>query len=291
MRFTYAEAMTRAELYAPLAQAAEAAGYTSMTVADSLIYPEESDSRYPYTDTGDRAFLDGKEFIETMVLTTHLAAVTSTLRFTPFVLKLPVRPPVLVAKQAASVAFLSGGRLGLGVGLSPWPEDFLAMGVPWERRGKRMDECIDILRGLWTGDFFSYSGEFYELESMKQSPAPPSHIPLLIGGHSDAALRRAVRKGDGWMHAGGDGEELDRLLARLAEIRAGEGDDRDDFEVHAISYDAYSPDGVERLADKGVTDCIVGFRVPYVMGQDEEPLEKKVAHLERFAHDVIEKVS
>jgi len=283
--------MTRAELYGPLAQAAEAAGYTSMTVADSLIYPEESDSKYPYTDTGDREFLDGKEFIETMVLTAHLAAVTSTLRFTPFVLKLPIRPPVLVAKQASSVAFLSGGRLGLGVGLSPWPEDFVALGVPWERRGKRMDECMDIMRGLWSGDFFSYDGEFFQIESMKQCPAPPTPIPLLVGGHSDAALRRAVRKGDGWMHAGGDGEELDRLLVRLAEIRTEEGDDRDDFEVHVISYDAYSPDGVKRLADKGVTDCIVGFRVPYVVGPDEEPLEKKVAHLERFAEDVIGKVT
>ena len=102
MRFTYAEAMTQATFYAPLAQAAEAAGYTSMTVADSLIYPQESDSKYPYTDTGDREFLDGKEFIETMVLCAHLFAVTTTLRLTPFVLKLPVRPPVLVAKQASS---------------------------------------------------------------------------------------------------------------------------------------------------------------------------------------------
>ena len=77
MRFTYAEAMTDARFYAPLAQAAEAAGYTSMTVADSLIYPEESDSTYPYTDTGDREFLEGKEFIETMILCAHLFAVTT----------------------------------------------------------------------------------------------------------------------------------------------------------------------------------------------------------------------
>ena len=111
MRFTYAEAMTQAVYYAELAVAAEAAGYTSMTVADSLIYPRHSDSRYPYTDTGDREFLEDKEFIETMTLTTWLAAHTTTLRFTPFVLKLPVRPPVLVAKQAASVAFLSNNRI------------------------------------------------------------------------------------------------------------------------------------------------------------------------------------
>ena len=188
MRFTYAEAMTQASYYAPLAQAAEAAGYTSMTVADSLIYPESSDSKYPYTDTGDREFLDGKEFIETMVLCAHLFAHTTTLRLTPFVLKLPVRPPVLVAKQASSLAHLSGGRLGLGVGLSPWPEDFDALGVPWEKRGKRMDECMDILKGLTTGEFFSYSGEFYEIESLKQCPGAPSPIPLLVGGHVDGEV-------------------------------------------------------------------------------------------------------
>lgn len=291
MRFTYAEAMTQAKFYAPLAQAAEAAGYTSMTVADSLIYPRESDSRYPYTDTGDREFLEGKEFIETMILVTHLAAVTTRLRFTPFVLKLPVRPPVLVAKQASSVAFLSGNRLGLGVGLSPWPEDFAAMGVPWERRGRRMDECIDILRGLTTGEFFGYDGDFYSFEPLKMCPAPTQRIPLLVGGHSEAALRRAVLKGDGWMHAGGDAEELDRLLARLAEIRRAEGDTREDFEVHVISYDAYSPGGVERLREKGVTDCIVGFRVPYRMGPDTEPLRDKIDHLDRFGEEIIAKVS
>jgi probable F420-dependent oxidoreductase len=288
MRFTYAEAMTRAEYYAPLAQAAEAAGYTSMTVADSLIYPRESDARYPYTDTGDREFLEDKELIETLVLVTHLAAVTATLRFTPFVLKLPVRPPVLVAKQTSSIAFLSGNRLGLGIGLSPWPEDFVALGVPWEKRGKRMDECIDIIRGLHSGDFFSYDGQFFQIPSMKQTPAPTEKVPLLVGGHSDAALRRAVRKGDGWMHAGGDGEELDRLLGRLAEIRREEGDDRDDFEVHVISYDAYDADGIKRLEDKGVTDCIVGFRVPYIKGQDEEPLQKKVDDLNRYAEKFIQ---
>lgn len=290
MRFTYAEAMTDATYYAPLAQAAEAAGYTSMTVADSLIYPRESDSQYPYTDTGDREFLQGKEFIETMILCAHLFAVTSTLRLTPFVLKLPVRPPVLTAKQASSLAFLSGNRLGLGIGISPWPEDFAALGVPWEKRGKRMDECIDILRGLTSGEFFGYDGEFYSFGELQQCPAPTEPIPLLVGGHADVALRRAVRKGDGWMHAGGDGEELDRLLTRIAEIRAEEGDTRDDFEIHAISMDAYSPDGVKRLADKGVTDCIVGFRVPYVKGPDTEPLDTKIKNLEWFAENVIAKV-
>lgn len=291
MRFTYAEAMTDASYYAPLAQAAERAGYTSMTVADSLIYPRESDATYPYTDTGDRRFLEDKQFIEALTLVTHLAAVTSTLRFTPFVLKLPVRPPVLVAKQVGSIAWLSGNRLGLGVGLSPWPEDFTAMGVPWEKRGKRMDECIDIVRGLTSGGFFEYHGSFYDVPAMKQTPAPTKPVPILVGGHSEAALRRAVLKGDGWMHAGGDGEELDRLLARLAEIRHAEGDTRDDFEVHVISYDAYDPEGIKRLEEKGVTDCIVGFRIPYIDGPDSEPLQKKIDDLDRYADKVMAAVA
>ncbi|HET6154243.1 MAG TPA: TIGR03619 family F420-dependent LLM class oxidoreductase [Marmoricola sp.] len=291
MRFSFAEGMTKAEYYAPLAQACETAGYTSMTIADSVIFPKESDSKYPYTDTGDRNFIDGKEFIETMILCAHLFAVTETLRLTPFVLKLPIRPPVLTAKQASSLAFLSNNRLGLGVGISPWPEDFDAMGVDWARRGKRMDECMDILRGLTTGEFFEYHGEFYDIASLKQCPGATEKIPLLVGGHADAALRRAVVKGDGWMHAGGDGEELDKMLVRLAEIRKEEGDTRDDFEVHVISYDAYTVDGIKRLEDKGVTDCIVGFRVPYIMGPDTEPLQTKIDNLNKYAENIISKVA
>src|SRR3954449_7830804 len=260
-----------------------------MTVADSLIYPQESDSTYPYTEDGNREFLEGKGFIETLTLTAMLAAVTNTLRFTPFVIKLPIRPPVLVAKQASSLAYLSGNRLGLGVGISPWPEDFDAMGVDWAKRGKRMDECMDILRGLTTGEFFEYHGDFYKVDALKQCPGATEKIPLLVGGHADAALRRAVVKGDGWMHAGGDGEELDRMLARIAEIRREEGDTRADFEVHVISYDAYDVDGIKRLEDKGVTDCIVGFRVPYIKGPDTEPLETKIKHLEQYAENIIAK--
>jgi probable F420-dependent oxidoreductase, Rv2161c family len=291
MRFTYAEAMTDPSYYAPLARAAEAAGYASFSVADSLIYPKESDSTYPYTDDGNREFLEDKAFIETFTLIAALGAVTERIRFTPFVLKLAVRPPALVAKQAMSIAALNGGRLGLGVGLSPWPEDFTVMGVPWERRGKRMDEAIDIVRGLSTGEYFEYHGEFFDIPAVKMTPAPPEPIPLLVGGHSDAALRRAVVRGDGWMHAGGDPEELDAMLAKLARIRKQEGRTDDPFEVHVISFDAYTPDGVKRLEDKGVTDAIVGFRWPYIKGPDTEPLATKIENLERFAETVIAKVS
>ena len=239
MRFSYAEAMTDPTFYIPLAKAAEAAGYASMTIADSIAYPFESDSKYPYTPDGNREFLDGKAFIETFVLTAALGAVTSTLRFNFFVLKLPIRPPALVAKQAGSLAALIGNRVGLGVGTSPWPEDYELMGVPFAKRGKRIDECIEIIRGLTTGDYFEFHGEFYDIPKTKMTPAPTQPIPILIGGHADAALRRAARA-DGWMHGGGDPEELDRLIGRLKQLREEEGK-TGPFEIHVISVGRLHP--------------------------------------------------
>ena len=123
MRFGYLETMTDPQFMKPLAIAAEEAGYDAFVIPDSIGYPEECDSRYPYTADGDRAFLEDKPFIEPLVLIPYLAGVTETIRFTTSVVKLPLRHPVLLAKQVSSAAVLSGGRISLGVGLSPWPED------------------------------------------------------------------------------------------------------------------------------------------------------------------------
>ncbi len=291
MRFTYAESMTDPSFYAPLAQAAEAAGYHAMTLADSIAYPFESDSKYPYTPDGNREFLDGKDFTEAFVLATALSAVTTTLRFDFFVLKLPIRPPALVAKQAGSLAAMFDNRLGLGVGTSPWPEDYELLGVPFARRGKRMDECIDVIRGLTSGEYFEYHGEFYDIAKTRMLPAPTQPIPILIGGHADAALRRAARN-DGWMHGGGGAEELDELLVKLTAYRAEEerAGRTGPFEVHVISMDSYSVDGIKRLEDKGVTNVIVGFRLPYIMGPDTQPLDDKIRNLEKYANKIMSKV-
>ena len=150
MRFSFAESMCDPGHYRPLAVAAEASGYHSMVVPDSIVYPEVSDSTYPYTPDGNREFLEGKPFIEPFTLIPALAAATERLRFSTFVVKLPIRQPVLVAKQAASVAVITGNRFSFGVGLSPWPEDFRVTGSDWKSRGKRMDEMIEIIRGLTT---------------------------------------------------------------------------------------------------------------------------------------------
>ena len=163
------------------------------------------------------------------------------------------------------------------------------MGIPFAKRGKRIDECIEIVQGLTSGDYFEFHGEFYDIPKTKMSPAPTQPIPILIGGHADAALRRAARL-DGWMHGGGSApEELDRLIARVKKFREEEGK-TGPFEIHVISMDAYTVDGIKRLEDKGVTDAIVGFRWPYINGPDTEPLDKKIRHLERFAENVMSKV-
>jgi len=287
MRFTYAESMCDPSHYLPLAIAAEQAGWSSLTVPDSLCYPEVSDSTYPYTPDGNREFLDGKPFIEPFSLIPAMAAVTQKLRFTTFVVKLPIRLPVLVAKQAASVAVMSDNRFGFGVGLSPWPEDFQVTGQDWKSRGARLNEMIAIVRGLLTGDYFSYQGRYYDIPSIKICPVPSEPLPILIGGHAEPALERAARIGDGWMHAGGDADALAGYLKRLTELRKQYGRDGQPFEVHVISLDAYSLDGIKRLEDLEVTDVIVGFRNAYEV--DTQTVEQKLEALKGYADKIIAK--
>lgn len=290
MRFSYAEAMTDPTYYVSLAEATENAGYDAMVIPDSICYPEHSDSRYPFNPDGSREFLEDKPFIEPFSLIPALALVTERIRFVTFVLKLPIRHPVLVAKQATSVGVMTGNRLALGVGSSPWAEDYEVTGVPWEHRGKRMDESLAIIKGLSSGEYFSYQGSVYQIPSIKMAPVPDVPVPLLIGGHGEAALRRAARMGDGWVHGGGDPAELPGLLARLGTHLEQEGRSGDDFEIHVISTDAYTVDGVRRLEDQGVTDVIVGFRWPYHEGRDMQPLTEKLDALRRFSDEVIAKV-
>ncbi len=289
MRFSYAESMVDPTFYAPLAQAAEEAGYDGMVIPDSLCYPEVSDSTYPFSPDHTREFLEDKPFIEPFSLIPALGMVTERLRFITFVLKLPMRHPLLVAKQASSVAVMTGNRLALGVGSSPWPEDYQLVDVPWEGRGKRMDEAMAIVAGLSAGGYFEYHGEVYDVPSIKISPTPTEPLPILVGGHATPALRRAARS-DGWLHGGGDPEDLPGLLAQLNRLREEEGTADRPFEVHVISLDAYTADGIQRLEEQGVTDVIVGFRWPYAVGPDTEVLQTKLDSLRRFADDVIGKV-
>lgn len=287
MRFSFAEAMCDPKQLPVLAKAVEEAGFRAYTIPDSLAYPEVSDSKYPYTPDGDRGFLEDKPFIEPFCLMSALAMVTEQLRFHTFVLKLPIRHPVHTAKLASSVAVLSDNRLSLGVGSSPWPEDYRITDTPWRARGKRMNECMQILRALTApgADFFAFDGETYQIESLKLCPTPTQPIPLLVGGHSDAALRRAATLGDGWMHAGGDPEELRALIEKLKRFIVEAGRDPGTFEIHVISREAYKPGGIEKLEAMGVTDVILGVRNSYE--EDTMPLEHKLVGIQKLAERIV----
>jgi probable F420-dependent oxidoreductase len=290
MKFSYSQAMCDPSFHLPMAIEAEKAGYHGMVVPDNLGYPGPSKVKYPYTADGDNSFLEGKPFIEPFILISAMAAVTSTLRFGTLVVKLPVRQPYIVAKQATSLAVISNNRFSFGVGLSPWPEDFAVTGQDWKSRGKRMDEMIDILRGLETGEFFEFHSEHYDIQPIKMCPTPTEPIPILIGGHAEPALKRAARTGDGWMHAGGAPAELPSYIARLHELRKEYGRDHLPFEIHAISPDAFTVDGVHRLQDMGITNVIVGFANAYRKEADTQTLEQKRDLLKGFADKVISKV-
>ncbi len=287
MRFTFVESMIDPSFYVPLAKKCEAVGFTSFAVPDSIIYPEQSDTTYPYTQDGNREFLKDKPIIDPFVLMATMAAATETLRFYPFVYKLPVRQPVLVAKQATSLASISNNRFSLGVGLSPWPEDYIACNEPWEKRGKRMDEMLQIIRGLSQGNYFHFDGEFYKVPSLKLCPIPSKPLPILLGGHADAALKRAAEYGDGWLHAGGSMDELELLLKKLRSFLKDFGRSENEFQIHAISVDAFSVDGIKRMANLGITDAVVGFHNTYALTQDHETLETKLKNIERYATAVI----
>ena len=197
---------------------------------------------------------------------------------------------MIFAKEATSVSALTGGRFDLGVGISPWPDDYAVCGVPWAGRGRRFEECIEVITKLATGQFVEHHGEFYEFPAIKLNPG--ATLPILIGGHSERSLERAARFGDGWLPAGMSGEELGAAMARLTELRKRYERDHLPFAVHAIAAEAFSADGVRRLADLGVTHAVGGFSSfnPYGLAADTELLQDKIDALHRYADRVIAQV-
>jgi probable F420-dependent oxidoreductase len=285
VKYTVALPMLPAGHLLPLAQTAEAVGFDSIAVPDSVFFPETVSADYPYTSDGARFWQPETPFVDPLVAIPAMAAVTERIGFYTNVLKLSIREPLLVAKTVSSIAALACGRLALGVGLSWIPEEFDWLGQNMRTRGARTDEAIEIIRGATVGGWFEYHGRHYDIGRLMISPPAPGPIPIYVGGTSEAGLRRAARLGDGWISVVMSTGEIAEVVDRLAELRAEFGRADQPFEIKAIAGDAFDRAGFARLAEVGVTDAMV---CPwYFYGGDVEDLAVQQASLERFATEVI----
>lgn len=288
MRFTLSVALTPLDQLTELAVTAEECGFSSIALPDSLFYSEQVSADYPYTPDGSRFWDENTPWVDPLIAAASMGAATDEITFYTSVLKLGSRNPVLLARQVGSVANLTGDRFGLGLGVGWAPEEFEWCGVPYRRRGKRVDEAIDVLRLILGGGMVEYHGEFYDFDKLCMSPAPKRHVPFYIGGHSEPALRRAARVGDGWSSAMMKLDGLRDTIARLNTLRAEYGRADEPFEFQAVCIDRFGLDGYREQADVGVTDVIT---VPWVfdgLGFDA-PVEQKKDSIKKFAADVIER--
>lgn len=287
MRFTLQLGFSHYADYQTIAKAAEDAGWASIGMPDSFFFPKSTESDYPYADTDMiRGYIEAMPFIEPIVSMTWMAAVTKKIRFYPSVMKVPTRQPLVLAKALSSLQVLSNGRILLGAGLSPWKEDFAYNGVDFSRRGRLMDECIEIIRGAMSGQYFEYHSENYDFGPMKMNPVPPKPVPILIGGHSKPALVRAAKVGDGWISANTDFETLKSLIEQLDALRDQFSTrKRADFEIHGLDQAATTVDDFRRLRDIGVTDACAA---PWGMIPNAT-LEMQLDAIRRFGDQVIAK--
>jgi len=219
------------------AQHLESAGFDSLWVSDHVVQPNVIESWYPFREDGKATWPTDTPYLEALVVLAAAAAVTDRIWIGTASLVLPQGNPVLLAKQVATVDAMSGGRVALGIGAGWLREEFEALDTPFETRGARMVEWIELLRDCWTGQPAAHSGKHYELPGGTMVfPAPAHQIPLYIGGHSPVALRRAGRLADGWLAQQAVPElDPDQLAADIAVIRSAASDaGRDPARLHVV---------------------------------------------------------
>jgi probable F420-dependent oxidoreductase len=249
---------TRAVIDA-VAVAAERSGFATLWSGEHVVMVDRSASRYPYSDDGQIAVPSTADWIDPLIGLSFAAAATSTIGIATGVLLLPEHNPVLVAKQAATLDNLSGGRLTLGVGIGWSREEFDALGVPFARRAARTAEYVAAMRTLWRDDVASFDGEFVHFDSIRVNPKPVANrrIPVMLGGNSDAALRRVVAWGDGWYGFNLDGvDEVAERLEFLRGLCTDTGRDRAGLQL-AVALRDLRVDDARRLASLGVDELVV----------------------------------
>jgi probable F420-dependent oxidoreductase len=287
MKYSCSIAMGPLDELLDIAKTAEEVGFDSIALPDSLFYMENAAADYPYTPDGSRMWNADTPWVDPLIAAGAMGAVTSRLRFYTNVMKLGSRNPLLLARQVGSVANLTNNRFGFGVGIGWAPEEFEWCGVPYARRGARVDEMIDVIKLVLGGGMAEFHGDFYDFDKLQMSPAPSEPVPFYVGGHTEVALKRAARIGDGWTSAMMTRDQLADTIATLNKYRDEYGRAEQPFEFQAVCIDRFDLDGHRELAEVGVTDHIV---IPWAfegLGFDA-PLQAKLDSMRRFADTYIQ---
>jgi probable F420-dependent oxidoreductase len=257
MRFCQSMMFADASQWVELARHAEDVGFHQVALSDHVFYPEKLTSSYPYTADGRPLFRPETPWPDVWVMVGAMASVTERIGFTTNVYVLPARNPFVVAKAVGTAAFLTHDRVSLGVGAGWMREEFEILEQPFAGRGARMDEEIEVLRTLWRGGMVEHHGEYYDFDKLEMAPAPGKPVPILVGGHSDRALRRAARIGDGWIGIHYTRDELRGYVERLQGFRDEYGTADRAFEVVGSITDALpTPEVCAELEAMGVDTLI-----------------------------------
>lgn len=251
--------MANLEQMVGVARQAEELGFESVWTFEHVIVPEDYSSKYPYHPSGKMGTTPETPFIDPLLALTAVAAATTTLRLGTGVNILSQVNPLYMAKQAASLDFLSGGRFMLGVGIGWLREEFDALGVPFERRGARFDDYVVAMKKIWSGEKFEHHSDFINWEGFKSYPIPVQkpHLPLVIGGAKGKIYERIAKYGDGWFAPIGDPGELKTALGALKE--ACDANDRDfsEIEITCMWPGIGGAEAVAALADAGAARLVI----------------------------------
>jgi probable F420-dependent oxidoreductase len=268
-----------------MAQLAEGLGFESVWTFEHVIVPEEYESKYPYSPDGKMGATPETHFVDPLIALSAVATQTKTIRLGTGVNILSQANPLYVAKQAASLDFVSNGRFELGVGIGWLREEFRAAGTPYERRGARFDDYVQAMRKVWSGETVEHQSEFLDWTGFKSYPVPIQNpFPVVIGGAKGKAFERTARHGNGWFAPTGSAEQLAPLIRQLDQACKDVGRNRAEIAITAMWFpNASDLSDVERYTDMGVSRLIVP--VP-ALGKGS-PVE----NLKAFSENVISKIT
>ncbi len=242
-----------------IARHAESCGYESVWTFEHAIVPIDYKSKYPYNPTGKMGVAPETNLVDPLIALAAVAAATKTIRLGTGVNILSQTNPLLAAKQAASLDFVSGGRFMYGVGIGWLQEEFVAMGTPFERRGARFDDYVVAMKKVWSGEVVEHDSDFINWHGFKSYPLPVQkpHVPIVIGGSKGKIYERIARHGDGWYAPTASPEELAPMLEELKRVCARIGRDFASIEITTMWPGAGGGKAVEAFEKIGVSRVVV----------------------------------